>query len=88
LHTLKRVQLLLPFMPIREYFGDAPTFAPAQIKAMSEALREVCAALHIDEGDRQSRETIAERIIDLARTGVVDAVALKERVLREAKSAT
>jgi hypothetical protein len=74
-------------MPIREYLGDAPTFAPAQIKAMSKALREVCAILRIEDDDRHSREAIAERIIDLARTGVVDAVALKERVLREAKSA-
>ena len=66
--------------------GDAPTFAPAQIKAMSGALREAGAALHIDESDRQSREAIAARIIGLARTGVVDAATLRDRVLREAKS--
>ena len=38
-------------------------------------------------GDARHRETIAARIIDLARNGVIDAEALSERVLAESKAA-
>jgi hypothetical protein len=52
---------------------------------MSGALEQACAVLHIN-GHSPSREIIAARIIDLARTGVIDAKALSERVVAEANT--
>ena len=72
-------------MPIRRYLGDNPVFEPDAIMAMSEALEQACTALHID-GRIHDRETVATRIIDLARSGVTDAKALSERVIAEAKA--
>jgi hypothetical protein len=54
--------------------------------AMSKAFEDVCAALRVHAGDDRGREIIATRIIDLARSGVVNAKALRDRVLSEAKS--
>jgi hypothetical protein len=50
---------------------------------MSRALEEARKMLHID-GQAHDREVIAARIIDLARNGLVDATALRNRVLAEA----
>ena len=72
-------------MPIRLYLDDHSAFAPHEIDAMSRALEDACKALQID-GHARDRETIAARIIDLARNGVVDAAALSERVIGEAKA--
>ena len=71
-----------PTMPIRSYLDDHSVFEP---EAMSKALEETCKALHIN-GQAQDRETIAARIIDLARNGVIDAKALGERVIAETKA--
>jgi len=72
-------------MPIRKYLDDHSAFEPEAIEAMSKALEETCKALHIN-GQAQDRETIAARIIDLARNGVVDATALTNRVVAETKA--
>jgi hypothetical protein len=72
-------------MPIRRYLDDHSAFEPEAIDAMSHALEEACKALRID-GEVQDRQIIATRIIDLARSGVVDATALCERVVREAEA--
>jgi hypothetical protein len=72
-------------MPIRSYLNDHSAFAPDDIDAMSRALEETCKALHID-GRAKDREIIAVRIVDLARNGVVDATALRDRVLAETKA--
>ena len=69
-------------MPIRSYLDDHSAFEPDEIDAMSRALEETCKALNID-GQTKDRETVAARIIDLARNGVVDAKVLCERVLAE-----
>jgi hypothetical protein len=55
------------------------------IEAMSDALRGVCAALGIHRPEECS--VIATRIIDLAQNGVIDATALRNRVLFEARAA-
>jgi hypothetical protein len=51
---------------------------------MSRALEETCKALHVN-GQAKDREAIAARIIDLARSGILDAKALRERMLAETK---
>jgi ketosteroid isomerase-like protein len=60
-------------------------FEPEQVEAICRAYTEVCVALHVFAGDRRGREEIAIRIMDLARTGVVDRRALRDRLLMEAR---
>ena len=72
-------------MPIRKHLTDQSAFGPAAIEAMSKAFEEACNALQVFAGDEKGREIIAARIIDLARGGVVDAAALRDRVLAEAR---
>lgn len=72
-------------MPIRSYLDDHSAFEPEVIAAMSKALEETCKALHIN-GHAQDRETIAARIIALARKGVVDTKALTNRVVADLRS--
>jgi hypothetical protein len=69
-------------MPIRKYLDGNSAFEPEDIKAMSDALELACGALRIN-GHVHGREIIATRIIDLARTGVIDAQALSDRVVAE-----
>ena len=70
-------------MPIRTYLEDHSAFDPEEIKMMSKALEEACAALQVDG---QDREIIAARIIDLARKGVIDATVLRDRVVEAMRS--
>lgn len=72
-------------MPIRRYLSDQSAFDPDQIDIMSRALEGACQALHIN-GQIHDREVIAARIIDLARNGMMDAKALSDRVVAEAKA--
>jgi len=72
---------------MRRYLEDSAAFDPSDIAAMSKAFEQACSALHVLQDDARGREIIATRIVDLARDGAIDADALRERVLREAKSA-
>lgn len=62
-------------------------FEPEVIRVMSQAFHDACNAMGIFAGDEHGRQVIAARIIDLASAGVVDAEALRDRVLREARTA-
>ncbi|TMJ02619.1 MAG: hypothetical protein E6G97_12390 [Alphaproteobacteria bacterium] len=62
-------------------------FEPEALGAMSQAFHDACNALHIFAGDEHGRQVVATRIIDLASTGVIDAKALRDRVLMEARTA-
>jgi len=72
-------------MPIRTYVEDHSAFSPEEIKVMSKALDEACAALQV-AGQTKDREIIAVRIIELARKGVIDATALRDRVVEAMRS--
>lgn len=61
-------------------------FGPKDIAAMSLALDEVCKTLDLN-GDSSARETMAMRIIDLAKAGERNATRLRDRVLHEAAMA-
>jgi hypothetical protein len=41
--------------------------------------------LQVSAGDEKGREIIATRIIDLARSGLIDPAALRDRVITEAR---
>lgn len=68
-------------MSITSYLTDG-AFDPNDIKAMSMALDDVCAALNLVNGD-PAREVIAERIISLARNGERSPTRLRDRVLQQ-----
>ncbi len=72
-------------MPIRTYLQSRSAFDPEAISAMSKALEESCAALKIN-GQTKDRQIIAARIIDLARNGVIDPTALRDRVVAKTKA--
>jgi hypothetical protein len=62
-------------------------FGPDEITAMSMALNDICKELHIN-GDSMARETIAIRIIELARRGERSPTKLRDRLLLEANGGT
>ena len=72
-------------MPIRKHLTDKTAFGPAAIEAMSKAFEEACIALQVYAGDEKGREIIATRIIDLARNGLIDPTALRDRVIAEVR---
>ena len=69
----------------RPYVEDAAAFDPPALEAMSQAFAETCNALQIFAGDAHGREVIAMRIVELARRGLLDANALRDRVVMEAR---
>ena len=74
-----------PTMSITRYLEDHNAFEPDQIEAMSRALEEACNTLHVD-GRVHDREAIAARIIDLARSGIIDTKVLSSRVVAETRA--
>lgn len=70
---------ILAFLPAQA------SFDPDEVRAMSAAFDEVCESLKLN-GDLKARETIATRVIELARRGERNAGRLRDRVLREAHS--
>lgn len=73
-------------MPIRPHLPETNTFEPEAIVAMSKAFEDACTQLQVFAGDAHGRETVATRIIDLARNGVIDAAALSNRVVSETQA--
>jgi hypothetical protein len=69
---------ILPFLK------EPSVFDPEATIAMSTAFDAVCASLQISPGDARGRETVATRIVELARRGERDAIRLRDRVLHEA----
>jgi hypothetical protein len=65
---------------------ECNSFDPEQVEVLATAFSSVCNALGI-VGDKHGREVIAVRIVDLAKTGVIDAAALRDRVLAESRVA-
>jgi hypothetical protein len=69
---------------IISFLNEEPAFGPRDIRAMSMALDEVCKALEV-RNDERARETVAVRIIELARRGERSPTKLRDRVLAEAE---
>lgn len=73
----------MPSLP----FLSAVAFEPNDIQAMSLAYDHICDALKIN-GDIRARETIAAKVIELARRGERCPTVLRDRVLAEANGGT
>jgi hypothetical protein len=65
---------------------DQPVFDPEALHAMSAALDQACDALKLPENAARERETVAVRIVELARRGERDPKRLCDRILHEAGS--
>jgi hypothetical protein len=72
------VATILPFLK------DQSVFEPEVTGAMSAAFDEACRALKLAVSAARERETVAMRIIELARRGERDQKRLLERVLSDA----
>jgi hypothetical protein len=72
---------------ITPFLKDEAVFDPDDIQALSMALDDVCAALKLN-GDIRSKETVATRIIELARRGERSPTKLRDRILSEANGGT
>ena len=70
-------------MPIRPYLKEG-SFDPREVECMSIALEDVCRVLKLPPSAKVAKQAIAERIIELAKSGTVDPNTLRDRVLREA----
>jgi hypothetical protein len=70
---------------MQAYIKDSGAFDPEVVSAMSKAFADTCNALKIFAGDKRGREVVANRIIEIARSGMVDPVAIKSRVVAEAR---
>ena len=72
---------------IHSYLEKQAAFEPEALREMAQAFQDACNDLGVFDGDEHGRQVIATRIIDLASAGVLDAKALRDRVLREARTA-
>jgi hypothetical protein len=57
-------------MPIRMYIDGLGTFDPETIEQMSTVFKSVCAALDLKPIDEAVTRLVAEKIIELAGSGV------------------
>jgi hypothetical protein len=69
-------------VPIKPFIKDG-AFGPDLISVMATAFEDVCKALEASDRSDITKETIATKIIELARGGETDAVVLREMVLSE-----
>ena len=68
----------------RRSMSEFDGFETEAAAVLQQAFTEACIALRVFAGDRRGREAVAARIVDLARTGVRDPVALRDCVVLEA----
>jgi hypothetical protein len=69
-------------VPITPFLGDA-VFGPDALSVMSAAFEDVCKAVEVSGRPDVTKEEIASLIIELARRGETDPIAMREMVLRE-----
>jgi hypothetical protein len=71
-------------MPIRPYLANQ-AFEPDVILSMSSALGSVCGTLRLKMVDDPATRLVAQKIIELARRGIIDAATLTRLTLQEFK---
>jgi hypothetical protein len=73
-------------MPLRHLL-EHRAFDPQIVEELVAAFDFVCSALGLAERDDPLRRLVAQRVIALAESGVVDRIRLREETLREFQSA-
>ena len=69
-------------MPIGPYIKEG-AFGPETVAAMASAFDDICKTLDASGRSDLSKETVATKIIELARAGEIDPVVLREMTLSE-----
>jgi hypothetical protein len=69
-------------VPIKPYIKEG-AFGPEAVAAMATAFDDVCKSVDASGRSDLAKETIATKIIELARSGELDPVALRELALSE-----
>ncbi len=69
-------------MPIRIYLKEA-VFGPEVISIMSTVFENICKTLEVSARTDVTKETIATKVIQLARSGETDPIGLHKKVLSE-----
>ncbi len=69
-------------VPIRQFLKEA-VFDPEINSIMSTAFEDVCKTLDVSGRSDVTKEMIATRIIQLARSGEADPIVLRKKVLSE-----
>jgi hypothetical protein len=69
-------------VPIRPYIKEG-AFGPEAVSAMATAFEDACTALTASARADIAKETIAAKVIELARGGETDPIVLREMVLSE-----
>jgi len=67
--------------------NELTAFEPEAISALVTAYEQACVGLKIFAGDERGKQAVATRVIDLAKSGVIDAAAICNRVLEESRIA-
>ena len=74
-------------MPIRGYLEDNAAFEPEAVHAMSQAFDQACTALDVTAPNTLiERSVVAERIMGLARIGMIDTARLRDQALMAAQA--
>ena len=71
-------------MPIRPFLNGA-VFEPEAIRNMSVAFESVCAELGLTDKDDPATRLVASKIIEFARSGVLDIARLRSMTRKEFK---
>ena len=71
-------------MPIRPFLNGA-AFEPEAIRNMSVAFESVCAELGLSDKDDPATRLVASKIIEFARSGVLDVARLRSMTRKEFK---
>lgn len=70
---------------LKPLLEESVAFDEAATHAITVAYDEICREMKLPADAQDERQQIAMRVLDLARTGVIDAHALRERVIEELK---
>ncbi len=75
-------------MPLKRLLGENPAFDPDAIEAVTMAYDHLCTALHLIDRDDPLKEIVAKKIIEHAKRGEKDAIALAQLVLKELRNSS
>ena len=72
-------------MPIRQYLLEGSAFDPEAIDTMSVVFESVCTELGLRDKDDPATRLVASKIIEFARSGVLDVARLRSMTRKEFK---
>jgi|tagenome__1003787_1003787.scaffolds.fasta_scaffold20515527_1 hypothetical protein len=74
-------------MPTYSEDGALSVFEPEMVQVIAQAYEECCVMLRVFAGDEQGKQVIAMRVLELARSGIMDPALLRDLTLRQLRIA-